>query len=301
MVTLSIVVPQAIGSFLCNNDEYEEEYLEVIPKELAIEPRFANGENKAAIQSQKAEKGKDDKCAEGDSLPLCYSSFELIRHRLKVSKWKHKLEDMVHSIDVCGTKDDKEEQSCSPSLLIDTSGICDEALGHKERGNSSQINSFFDFLPLGISSYREGLCLFDFVEERDDLHVEVYKEGEVLAPEVLKEREDVLFENIHGNPFQRYFIHQPDISPEEGHFRQLSHDEQRMKYAGGFCAFYDPISEYMEGLGNGNEWSHLYCKDQFICYSLLPFCISFLFIKHKKRTKLLGKLLDWLHWKSDLT
>ena len=69
-------------------DEYEEEYLEVIPKEPTVGPRSANEENKAAIQSQKAEKGKDDKCAEGDSLPLCYSSFKLIRCRLKASKRK---------------------------------------------------------------------------------------------------------------------------------------------------------------------------------------------------------------------
>ena len=67
-------------------DEYEEEYLEVIPEEPAIKPRSANGENQVAIQSQKVEKGKDDKCAEGDSLPVCYSSFELIIRRIKASK-----------------------------------------------------------------------------------------------------------------------------------------------------------------------------------------------------------------------
>ena len=69
-------------------DDYEEEYLEFIPKELAIEPRYANGENQAAIQSQKVEIGKDGECAGGDSLPLCYSSFELIRHMIKASKKK---------------------------------------------------------------------------------------------------------------------------------------------------------------------------------------------------------------------
>ena len=169
--------------------------------------------NKAAIQSQKAEKGKDDKCTEGDSLPLCYSSFELIRCKLKASKWKQKLKDMVHSIELFGTKYYKEEQSCSPSPLIDTLGVCDEALGHKEGGNSSKINSFFEFLRLGISPHREGLCLLDVVEERDDLHAEAYKEGEVLAPEVLNEREDISFENSTRNPFQIYFRHRPEPSP----------------------------------------------------------------------------------------
>ena len=90
-------------------DEYEEEYLEGIPKGPAIEPWSASGENQAAIQSQRDEIGKDNKCAEGEILPLCYSSFELIRHRLKAYKKKQKLEDMVHFIDLFGTEDDKDE------------------------------------------------------------------------------------------------------------------------------------------------------------------------------------------------
>ena len=59
-------------------DEYEEEYLWAIPKEPVIEPRPANGENQAAIRSQKVKIEKGDKGAGDDSLPLCYSSFELI-------------------------------------------------------------------------------------------------------------------------------------------------------------------------------------------------------------------------------
>ena len=74
-----------------------------------------------------------------------------------------------------------------------------------------------------------------------------------------------------------------------------------MEYVGSCHVFYDTIAEYMERLGNGNDWSRLYGKDQFIFYGFLPLSISFLSIKHKKITKLLGKLLDWLHWKSDFT
>ena len=61
-------------------------YEEAIPKEPIIEPRSANGENQATIQIQKVETGEDGECARGDSLPLCYSSFELIRHMIKASK-----------------------------------------------------------------------------------------------------------------------------------------------------------------------------------------------------------------------
>ena len=70
----------------------------------------------------------------------------------------------MHSIELFGIEDDKEKWSCSPSLLIDTSVVYDEALGHKGGGNSSQIYALFDFSPSGISSHREGLCLLDFVE-----------------------------------------------------------------------------------------------------------------------------------------
>ena len=69
------------------------------------------------------------------------------------------------------------------------------------------------------------MCLLDYVEEKDDLYDEAYKEGEVLASEVLKERVDISFENIHGNPFQISFKYHPDSSSEDGRFGQLSHDK----------------------------------------------------------------------------
>ena len=40
------------------------------------------------MQSQKVEAGKDDKGIGGDSLPLCYASFELIWHMIKASRKK---------------------------------------------------------------------------------------------------------------------------------------------------------------------------------------------------------------------
>ena len=111
---------------------------------------------------------------------------------------------------------------------------------------------------------------------------------------------DVSLEKDSVGPFLGYSKYHPDRSPQEGSPGQLSH-EQMTEYTGGCRVFYDPIAEYMERLGNGNDWSHLYSKDQFIYYSLLPFCISLLFIKHERRTKVLGKLLDWLHCKSNFT
>ena len=71
--------------------------------------------------------------------------------------------------------------------------------------------------------------------------------------------------------------------------------EQMIEHAGGFCDFYDPVAEYMEGLGKGSDWLHPFFEDQFVYHFLLPLSISFLSIKHDERTKILGKLLDWLH------
>ena len=69
-------------------DEYEDECWDFIPKKPAIKSRYVSEEKLIVIQSQKAEKIGGNKCVEGDSLPLCYSSFELIRQGLKASKHK---------------------------------------------------------------------------------------------------------------------------------------------------------------------------------------------------------------------
>ena len=53
-------------------DEYEDECLDVIPKEPAVEPRSDSEENQAVIRSQRAEIREDNECDKGDSLPLCY-------------------------------------------------------------------------------------------------------------------------------------------------------------------------------------------------------------------------------------
>ena len=73
------------------------------------------------------------------------------------------------------------------------------------------------------------------------------------------------------------------------------------EYAGDCHDFYDPVAEYMEGLGKGSDGLPLYFDDHFVCHYPLPLFSSFLSIKHEKITMMLGKLLDWLHWKSDLT
>ena len=111
---------------------------------------------------------------------------------------------------------------------------------------------------------------------------------------------DVPLERNYVGPRLQSSKCQPDDSLEAGSSRQLSH-EQVIERAGGFHDFYDLVAEYMEGLGEGNDWSHLYLKDQFVYHFLLPLSVSFLSIKHHTRTRILGKLLDWLHWKSDFT
>ena len=103
-------------------DEYEDEYLDVIPKKPVVNSvisRPLSEENQTVIQSQKDEKREDNECAEGDYLPLCYSSLELIRKRLTASKHKHKFEDMGNFMDFLKLEDDEDEQSCIQYQLIE--------------------------------------------------------------------------------------------------------------------------------------------------------------------------------------
>ena len=51
-------------------------------------------ENSITIQGQRDENREDSECVGSDSLPLFYSSFELLIHILQISKQKHKCEAM---------------------------------------------------------------------------------------------------------------------------------------------------------------------------------------------------------------
>ena len=63
--------------------------------------------------------------------------------------------------------------------------------------------------------------------------------------------------------------------------------------------FYDPVAEYMDKFFKWGSWLCVCSKGQFFHHNLLPLCSYVLIlIKHEEETKLLDKLLDWLHWKS---
>ena len=126
-------------------------------------------------------------------------------------------------------------------------------LSHEKGGSSPQINTFFfNFLPSRISPHKGGICLLGYIEEKENVHAEAHEESEALVAEILSERMDVSLEKDSMGPLLQYFKYQPDSSPEEGSSGQLSH-EQRIEYTGGCHVFYDPIAEYMEGLGHGND------------------------------------------------
>ena len=74
---------------------------------------------------------KGNKGTEGDNLPFCYASFELIQHMIRASKKKQKEGKMDQSRDLYVRGDDKKKLSCNPSPATDTSGVCDEASSHR--------------------------------------------------------------------------------------------------------------------------------------------------------------------------
>ena len=117
-----------------------DEYEDVVPKKPAINfvnSRHVSEENMTVIQSQKDKRRKDSECAEGDCLPLFYSSFELLRKRLKASKQKESFEDMENFMNLLEVEDEEDEQSCSQSQHVEKSVVCNEELDYKERGKGS--------------------------------------------------------------------------------------------------------------------------------------------------------------------
>ena len=56
---------------------------------------LVNEKSSIAIQGQRDENREDSECDEGDSFPLCYVSFKLMRYLCKISKQAQKLEDMT--------------------------------------------------------------------------------------------------------------------------------------------------------------------------------------------------------------
>ena len=111
---------------------------------------------------------------------------------------------------------------------------------------------------------------------------------------------DVPLKKDSVGPRLQYSKCQLDNSLEAGSSGHLSH-EQVTERGGGCREFYDLMAKYMEVLGEGKDWSHLCFEDQFVHIFLLPLFVSFLSIERHARIRILGKLLDWLHWKSDFT
>ena len=126
-------------------DEYEEEYLQDEP---AIEMTPSDEKSQSAMQNQEVEVRKDDEGIGGDSLPLCYASFELIRHIIKGSKQKQKETEVVQARN-----------------LYKNGGGC----------SSLQINTFSDTSFSGTSPHPEEVCLLGSNREAKDLPLEAHQ------------------------------------------------------------------------------------------------------------------------------
>ena len=153
------------------------------------------------------------------------------------------------------------------------------------------MNTFSDIPPSEAPRHARGICLFGSIGEAGDPPLEAHQ---ALVTEISSRKRDVPLKKDSVGPFLQYSKCQPGKYVEEGSSGQLSHGKVTER-TGGCRDFYDPLVEYMEGLGEGSHWLHPYFKDPFVYNFLLPLSISFLSIKHNKRTKLLGKLLDWIH------
>ena len=101
---------------------------------------YVSEQNLIAIQGQKDENKVDSKHVKSDGLPLCFSSFEWPKKRLKVSYQKHKFEIVDEGINFREMDDKKEEQLYNPSQPIEKPAVCYEELNNKEEGEGSQMH-----------------------------------------------------------------------------------------------------------------------------------------------------------------
>ena len=126
------------------------------------------------------------------------------------------------------------------------------------------------------------------VEEMNNVSTETYKEHEVLKSGVLDEVVDVSLGNCHVFSLHGSFEDWFDGMQGNLQLGRISHGQPTTEFFEGCHVFYDPVAKYMEGLGEGNDWSYLCLKHQFVYHSLLPLSISFFSIEHHTRTRILG-------------
>ena len=100
------------------------------------------------------------------------------------------------------------------------------------------------------------MCLLRSTGETEDLPLKAHQ---ALVIEISGGERDIPLEKDYVGPHLQYSKHHPDDSLEAGSSRQLPH-EQVIERVGGCRDFYNPVAKYMGGLGEGNDWSHLYLK-----------------------------------------
>ena len=133
-----------------------------------------------------------------------------------------------------------------------------KSLYRNEDGCSSlQINTFSDTPPSRMLPHMEGVCLLGSIGEAEDLPLEAHQ---ALVIEISGGEMDALLEKDYVGPHLQSSKCQLDDSLEVGSSRQLSH-EQVIVRVGVFHDLYDLVAKYMQGLGEGNDWSHLCLKD----------------------------------------
>ena len=100
------------------------------PVEYFASSRPVNGENLIAIHDQNYENKVYSKDAKGDCLPLCFSSFERMKRRFRVTNKKQELEIMDEAIGFLEMDNEKDEKSCNQSHHEKKPIVCNAELNH---------------------------------------------------------------------------------------------------------------------------------------------------------------------------
>ena len=74
----------------------------------------------------------NSKLVEGNSFPLSFSSFELLRKGSRVTNQTHEIQDIENLIDFLEMDHEKDEQSCNQSQHMKKPAVCNKGLNHQD-------------------------------------------------------------------------------------------------------------------------------------------------------------------------
>ena len=140
VVTNSVIAGFQENFILPIYDEYEDDYLDSVPKQLGEDLASSwpvTGENHIAIHDHDSENMANRNPIEGNSLPLSFSSFELLRKGSRVTNQTQESDIMDNLIGFLEMYNEKDEHQYDKSQHMEKPVVCNGGLNHQEEYQGS--------------------------------------------------------------------------------------------------------------------------------------------------------------------